>query len=768
MGYMRSVVWITILLIGGNAIAQKTKRSEQPFSAKMVVLPTVETLEQLTDITAVAVVTDSVRGGLFRYSEDTLVNQGTTFRAKALGKGSWMRIFDPIGGIRVSWFGAIANGRDNAAPAIQAAIDEAVKLKSQVLFSAGVYFIPADVSLSLPANSFLKGVNMNATQITTDSVYSDAAPALIKSFGDNIHLEDIGFSGGRPIAPDQRSVSQKGRYSILNISFDIEKANDIVIKRCAFQDAFGRAVLYRASNITISDCEFRRIGRYNVDFAALDGAISNFARDKCSNVIIENNRFENIGTHCLSSYKVEFLQIKNNVLKNISGIGIANQECGHVEITANTLQNTGDNGIDLQRCSQVVISHNFFENAGDKHAGGAGSAAAIFFGDDYGYGKADNTVISNNFIKGTFVYSPQKDMAKAYQNCGIYLIDASHIKVVNNSIQQIGVPEYTSNHSLSLEDGNGIMIINTAKGQSSDILVEGNTLTEVKTNAIYINGQSREIKVKNNYISTFGTNGIFMRAIGTNLYSQLSGNTIIDGKNIFRNKVAADIYIDAQNAWITNFSITDNQMRNNKRSNYQTRYDTVFTTHGIYFTADGFGKFNNLIVANNQLHGHMVDEIGFSDAISEYSVVKDKYFPLVSFNNNYAGSTDDNPHVIIPGYNQAKKPRIISESYDNKVPDYGNYSAGSIIRNIYPTSGVYGWVAVTSGFAAAKKWQPLQNYQAGETVYVDSDVFRCIKAGSSGKLAPKAGDKAIPDNEVEWEYMGKRALFKKMTLQELR
>lgn len=731
-------------------------------SSRMVLVPTIEAMQQLADSATLVIVTDSLRGGTFFYSADTLVDGGTIFRSAVPGAGSWKRQYEKTNGINVRWFGALGDGHTNDAPALQQAINKAASLLVPALLPDGIYFVASNTTLYLPANAYLKGQDKESTRIITDAAFVPEAPMLLKSYGDHIHIENIGFDGGRHAGA--RSALQAGRYSILNMNFDAETAHDILIEHCSFSNSYGRALLYRASHFRIDDCDFSHIGRYNINFSALDGAISNFAREGCMDVTIANSRFTDIGTHCLSSYKINGLYLLDNKLQQISGIGMANQECERVKVTGNAIFNTGDNGMDFQRCKQVLISDNYFVNAGDNNAGRIGSGAAIFFGDDYSTANASNTVISNNFIRGTFSYD-HSDTTKSYQNCGLYIIDANHVKISDNNIQGIGEPNTDLKKQPTLEDGNGIMLINTAKGESHDILVQGNTLTNLKCDAIYINGQSREIKVKDNYINTFGIHGIYMCAVGTNLYSQIEGNTIIDGKNIFRKEVAADIFIKAENAWITNFSITNNQMRNNKRVNYQTRNDTVYTTHGIYFTAEGFGKFNNLIVSNNQIHGHVKDEIGFSDKISEYSILKDTYFPAVSFNNNYSGSTDDYPRVIIPGLNQSRKPRIVTESFGEHEPDYGNYTAGSIIRNIYPGNGVYAWVATNSGFAALTRWRSQTVYTEGQTVYEESDVFLCTKGGVSGRNSLKAAaDKPVSDGSAEWKYMGKKVYFKELHL----
>ena len=746
-------------------VAQKSR--PLPQSGITVQLATIEEMEAYTDSAVQLLVTDPSRGGLFHYSTDTLTDDGTRFKATGVTHGSWKRLYDQSVNLNVKWFGAKGDGRTNDLASLQKAIQVAAAAKIPLLLPSGDYYLPANATLSLPGNCHLKGAGIPFTAIVTDSVFNGAFPALVKTYGDNITLEDLAFSGGRRKQADQKSTAESGRYAIINISFDLPATSNITIQRCHFMDAFGRAIVYKASHLAIKDCIFERIGRYNIDFARLDGAICNFGRTGCSDISIERNRFSYIGTHCIASFKADGVKIRDNFLENISGIGLAHQQCSNVEVSGNTLNHTGDNGIDFQRCERVVINNNYFNNAGDKNAGNAGSAAAIFVGDDYGLAASSSTIISNNFVTGAFNYKNKNEQV-AFQNCGFYIIDANHVKITNNILRYIGaLPADTS--AVALEDGNGIMVVNTKRGSGTDIVIEGNTLSNLKSNGIYVNGQSRELKIKNNYIDKFGSHGILLSAIGTNLFSQVEGNTIVDGTNFFHHAVAADIYVEAANAWITNFNLSRNQLRNDSRGSYRSRNDTVFTTHGIYFNAQGFGKFNNLLVSDNQMNGHLVDEIGFSENISEYSITKENYFPLVSFKNNFSGSTDDQPDIVIPGLNQSVKPKIITESYGLEPPSYGNYSAGSTIKNILPENDVYGWVAANSGFAASVKWKSGARYVNGQTVYVDDQVFRCKVAGLTGRSAPvHNNDQLVADGQVKWEYMGNRVIFKKVLLRELR
>jgi hypothetical protein len=314
---------------------------------------------------------------------------------------------------------------------------------------------------------------------------------------------------------------------------------------------------------------------------------------------------------------------------------------------------------------------------------------------------------------------------------------------------------------MGIEDGNGIMVVNSEKGKSEDILVEGNSVSATKNNGIFINGQGRDIKVINNTVSSAGGNGIYLSAVATNLFGMIRNNTVTDGRNWFDNNVSADIFVEAVNGWISHLNISGNQLRNNKRLTYSTLRDSVFTTHGIYFSGKGYTKLNNLIVSDNQISGHKADEIGFADIVSSYEVTPGKPFPTTGFKNNISGSTDDQPAVIVPGYHQKQKPWIITESYATSVPEYGNYSKGSVVYNVL--NPLERWIAVSSGFAAQNVWEKDRQVGLGRTIYVGNQTWRCIKAGRTGsKIFDAQGDTA-KDGSVIWELMGERVSFRKIS-----
>ncbi|WP_153800194.1 right-handed parallel beta-helix repeat-containing protein [Foetidibacter luteolus] len=723
-------------------------------------------MQQVKDTAAAVLLQHGKISGLFYYSADTLADNGTSFKATAVGNGTWKREYDITKGINVQWFGAVGDGITNDAPALQQAIITAARQKNTAIIPPGNYFIPSSVTLYIPGNSSLRGMHPQQSRLITDSAFVPAHPSLVKVTDNNVIIENLGFSGGRPYDASQKSTAAKGRHTLLNISFDSSVLKNIHIKNCAFSDSYGRGIAYKVENFSVEGCDFRRIGRYNTKFETVDGAITNFGRYGSANVTIRDNVFSFTGTHAISSSNTENLKILNNTFSNISGIACGNQACSNVQFAGNSINNTGDNGVDFQRSNRVVISDNFFINSGDKNAGHAGSAAAIFFGDDYGTEKANNVVISNNFIKGSFTFRKGSvpDIPE-YQNCGIYLIDVQQAKVVNNNLQNIGVPFHISDTINSREDGNGIMIVTTAKGKSEDVLIDGNSFFNIKANAIYANGQSREIKISNNYVNLFGVHGIYMSAVATNLFSTIHHNTVLDGRNHFGNKVAADIYFEGKDAWVTQLNISGNQLRNTPRKSYATREDKVSTTHGIYFNARGFARFNNIVVKDNQVTGHLQDEIGFSEGVSEFFVVKGKNSPITGFGQNYTGTTDDNTGLIVPGLNQAEKPAIISETFSNKEPGYGNYSEGSIIRNTQPSNGIYAWLAVEGGFAAANRWSAKAKYHKGEVVYAGAYTYQCVKDGISGAVLIKKADGIITDGEAQWRLMGKRAVFKALKIQ---
>lgn len=661
--------------------------------------------------------------------------------------------------LNVRQFGALGDGKKNDAIAIQHAIDEAARSGKVLYVPGGKYYIPSDASLQIPSGVTIEGRGKEISVIFTDSVYTSDQPSLVHISGDNVTLTGLGFSGGRPVAADQKSTRTAGRYTLVNISFDTRASAHVIIADCSFSDAHGRGIVFRGKDITIKNCDFRRIGRYTIDFKAVDGAISNFGRNESTDIHILQNSFSFIGTHAVSAYRINRLNIEGNVLSEISGIGLANHQCQNLNIRGNRIEYTGDNGIDVQRCSQTIITENFFFAAGNKNAGDAGSAAAIFYGDDYAQGTAVNAIISNNFIRGAFSFN-QRNPEGHSQSCGIYVIDAFHVKVSSNTISSIGdIGE--PNKLRGIEDGNGIMIVNSKKGRSEDILVDGNSVSATKNNGIFINGQGRDIKVINNTVSSAGGHGIYLSAVATNLFGIVKNNMVRDGRNWLKAEVSADIFVEAINGWISHLNISGNQLRNNKRLTYNTLKDSVFTTHGIYFSGKGYTKLNNLIVSDNQISGHRSDEIGFSDLVSSYEVTPGKPFPATGFKNNVSGSTDDQPAIIIPGYHQKRKPWIITESYATAIPDYGNYSQGSVVHNVL--NPVERWVAINSGFAAQNVWEKEKQVGVGRTIYVGDQTWRCIKRGRTGlKLFSTKADTVV-DGTVVWELMGKRLTFRKIT-----
>lgn len=658
--------------------------------------------------------------------------------------------------INVKHFGATGDGAHNDGPAFQLAIAAAAKALCPLHVPAGNYYIAAGNALTIPSGVSIKGSGKAYTKLFTDSTANPDFPSLINIEGEQISISGMSISGGRPVALNQKSTSAKGRYSLINISFDTKASEDVRIEDCLLSDAYGRAILFRGKNITIKDCDFLRVGRYTIDFKAVDGAISNFGRNECADIRIIHNTFRYTGTHAVSAYRINRLTIEDNYLSQVSGIGLANHQCQNLKITGNRIEYTGDNGIDVQRCQQTLIANNYFYCAGNKNAGDAGSAAAIFYGDDYANGTANNAVISGNFIRGGFNFNTGT-AAEHSQSCGIYVIDAFHVKILHNTVNGIGDNGPVKKIN-GIEDGNGIMIVNSAKGQSRDVLVDGNSVYDTKNNGLFIGGQSRDIKVINNTVTAAGGHGIYLRPVATNMFGMIKDNTVTDGRNWFEKEVSADIFLDAENGWITHLNISSNQLRNTKRGSNKSMNDSVNTTHGIYFAATGFVKINNLIVADNQISGHRSDEIGFAEAVSAYVVVSDKPFPATGFSNNYSGSTDDQPLVIIPGYHQKRKPWIITESYAQKVPDYGNYSKGSIIHNT--NMPPQRWVALNSGFAAQNRWEAGRPVHPGQTIVVGTKVWRCVKAGRTGSRMFSTSSNTAKDGTTSWEAMGDRVVFK--------
>lgn len=126
------LLWVSILIpalcSGNNTPGAPTTKKELrvPFAPYGVIY--LDSLSQLSVTTGLpdllAIVTDSIRGGVFYYTEKNLLpDSGTIFQAS--DTGYWVRSFSKIQGYNVDWFGAKGDGQNFDETAIQLTINAA-------------------------------------------------------------------------------------------------------------------------------------------------------------------------------------------------------------------------------------------------------------------------------------------------------------------------------------------------------------------------------------------------------------------------------------------------------------------------------------------------------------------------------------------------------------------------------------------------------------------------------------------------------------------
>lgn len=121
-----------------------------------------DTIQNLIDYNGqftTVMVKDSIRGGIFTYSETGTVDNGITFPATGKGSGYWVRQYDRSKGISVGWYGAVADGVTDDTVAIQAALSA----KLDVNLLAGRHII--STTLVMKAAQSLKGKGKANTQL---------------------------------------------------------------------------------------------------------------------------------------------------------------------------------------------------------------------------------------------------------------------------------------------------------------------------------------------------------------------------------------------------------------------------------------------------------------------------------------------------------------------------------------------------------------------------------------------------------------------------
>jgi hypothetical protein len=91
------------------------------------------------------------------------------------------------------------------------------------------------------------------------------------------------------------------------------------------------------------------------------------------------------------------------------------------------------------------------------------------------------------------------------------------------------------------------------------------------------------------------------------------------------------------------------------------------------------------------------------------------------------------------------------------IPTSGDYAVGTRIVNSSPAIGSpKGWVVTTAGLAYSSTRANSTAYNVGDFVKwtTGSNIYECIKAGTTAATPPAAGAGVVTDGDVQWLYRG--------------
>ncbi|UOE92240.1 right-handed parallel beta-helix repeat-containing protein [Alkalihalobacillus sp. LMS39] len=93
-------------------------------------------------------------------------------------------------------------------------------------------------------------------------------------------------------------------------------------------------------------------------------------------------------------------------------------------------------------------------------------------------------------------------------------------------------------------------------------------------------------------------------------------------------------------------------------------------------------------------------------------------------------------------------------------PHSGFYLQSERIYDANPQSGSYiGWVCIKSGYATETAWSAETEFQNGDRIHANENVYQCVVTGISSNTPPNHSVGTNTDGTVEWLYLGSKASF---------
>lgn len=216
----------------------------QRYADTVSTIPLLEAYTNPTDSVTMVLVTDSIRGGLFRYYPTALPDSGTVFNAWGIGSGYWVRDRSETANVYGKWFGITANGSIDETTPLQNAINYCINYGAQkLILPKGTIKTTSTISIGTASGSFnsaqtsfsIEGQGMN------DNGAASGGGTLILYEGANTAAYIINLNGSM------------GRYfSMSNLSIAANVQNGAAI---AFNFTSSDFNSFRFTRVKFANCD---------------------------------------------------------------------------------------------------------------------------------------------------------------------------------------------------------------------------------------------------------------------------------------------------------------------------------------------------------------------------------------------------------------------------------------------------------------------------------------------------------------------------------
>jgi parallel beta-helix repeat protein len=517
--------------------------------------------------------------------------------------------------INVRDYGAMGNGTNDDAAAIQLAINAVQNA------SGGIVFFPPGTYLHNASEIVVSGNNITLEGTGRASIIKNGTSNAINGIkilnSNRIIIKDLAIDGNRAGIANPPTIGTL--YTVLNAIY-ITGSSDITIDHCYVHDHYDGGILADTSNTLIITNNYVANGNDNGIFMRTLPTTG----VGCNDITISNNICTGMSFSGIQAIYASYVTISNNVCYSNGplvgqGDGVGVEGCSYVTISNNVCYSNGIQGVCVRYSNETpsavntVCSHvTVFGNVCYNHTSGDGDAGGIVIAG------ADDVTIMGNLCYGN--------------SFGITLIDGNGLPTTNVFL---GDNIIRSNSNIGLDI--------TTTGQST-LLIANNFIANNANHNCY------------SAVRVWIQGGIFAGATGSHCGISLdsgAAGSVIDGAAFFDN--------------------TDNGILINGGANYEIRNcfvaNVVGTNQGrALYEAGGAGP---TVMTNNRIKSQANQPYFFSNAASRYYDHQNVGTFTVTTATYTAISTDENLlcnragtiTITIPNpANMAGRPIIIKDA----------------------------------------------------------------------------------------------------------